>query len=245
MGKALQYIEQIQTLLQTVKETQLAAVEHAARLMATALEQEKRIFAFGTGHSHMLAEEIFYRAGGLVRIYPILESALMLHESASKSSVLERMAEYGQTLFDHYEPQQGDVLLIFSNSGRNSAAIELARLCKAAGVRVIVITNKNHSAIGLSRHASGKKLHDFGEIVLDNGGCVGDASVEIEGLQNRVAPTSTVAGAMLLNAMVAETVQCIVDDGCKPEVYASSNIDGGDAVNAAYIQKYKKEIPAL
>jgi len=245
MSKAVQYMDQMQDLLSRLRETQLEPVEAAAHCIATALEAGKRVFAFGTGHSHMLAEEIFYRAGGLVRIYPMLETALMLHESASKSSVLERLAEYGQALFDLYEPGAGDVLLIFSNSGRNAASIELARLCAEAGVHVIVITNKMHSATGLSRHASGKKLHDFGEIVLDNCGCVGDASVSIEGLPHRVAPTSTAAGTVLLGAMVAAAVQYMVDDGFSPEVFASSNIDGGDAVNEAYIQKYKKEIRAL
>jgi len=245
MSKALTYITQTQALLETIKNTQLENVEQASRVLATALENGKKIFTFGTGHSHILAEEIFYRAGGLVRIYPMLESALMLHESASKSSVLERMADYGTALFDHYEPGENDVLLIFSNSGRNAAAIELAKLCAGVGVHVIVITNLNHAATGASRHASGKKLHDFGEIVLDNCGCVGDASVAVDGLPNRVAPTSTVTGALLLNAMVACTVQYIIDDGQTPEVFASSNIDGGDAVNTAYIQKYKKEIRSL
>jgi len=245
MSKALTYITQTQALLETIKNTQLENVEQASRILAAALENGKKIFTFGTGHSHMLAEEIFYRAGGLVRIYPMLESALMLHESASKSSVLERMADYGTALFDHYEPGTDDVLLIFSNSGRNAAAIELAKLCADAKVHVIVITNLNHAATGASRHASGKKLHDFGEIVLDNCGCVGDASVAVDGLPNRVAPTSTVTGALLLNAMVACTVQYIIDDGQTPEVFASSNIDGGDAVNTAYIQKYKKEIRSL
>ncbi len=245
MSKAAQYFEQTIALMREVQSTQLPAIEKASRVLADTLESGKRVFTFGTGHSCLLAQEIFYRAGGLVRIYPILETDLMLHESASKSSVLERMAEYGKALFDHYEPAQGDALLIFSNSGRNACSIELAKLCQENGVFVIVLTNTRHAATGASRHASGKKLHDFGDIVLDNCGCVGDASIEIDGLPNRVAPTSTAIGAAILQAMVACTVQYIADDGKTPEVYASSNIDGGDAINEGYIQTYKKEIRGL
>ncbi len=44
-------------------------------------------------------------------------------------------------------------------------------------------------------------------------------------------PTSTVTGAAILNAIVAESVGILVGRGRIPEVFASSNIEGGDAVN--------------
>ena len=71
--------------------------------------------------------------------------------------------------------------------------------------------------------------------MLDNGGFVGDAAVDIEGLDSPVAPTSTVVGAAILNAVVAEAVQMLVDRGIVPDVYASANTTAGDSANARFV----------
>lgn len=245
MNKSLEYISIIQSLIKEVIATQTEKIDGAARLIANALESGRRVHAFGTGHSHMLAEEIFYRAGGIVNINPILETSLMLHESASKSTRIERLSGYGEIIFDHYGLQSGDVLLVFSNSGRNGVSIDLAKLAAERGLHVIVITNMKHSLSGASRHLSGKRLYEFAEINIDNCGCVGDACVEIEGFNRRVSPTSTVIGAMILNAITAQAVQMMIDDGFDAEVFSSSNVDGGDEINNKFIEKYKKEIKSL
>jgi uncharacterized phosphosugar-binding protein len=245
MNKSLEYILNIQSLIEDVLKSQTEKIDGSARLVADALKNGKRVHAFGTGHSHMLAEEIFYRAGGIVNINPIFETSLMLHESASKSTLIERLSGYGEIIFDHYGLKSGDVLFVFSNSGRNGVSIDLAKLACEKGLHVIVITNMKHTLSGASRHPSGKRLYEFAEIYIDNCGCIGDACVEIEGLGRRVSPTSTVIGAMILNAMMAQAVQMMIDDGFDAEVFSSSNIDGGDDINNKYIEKYKKEIKSL
>ncbi|HZJ77598.1 MAG TPA: SIS domain-containing protein [Clostridia bacterium] len=245
MNKSFEYINVIKTLIEKVEQTQISKIERAARIIADALENGNRIHAFGTGHSHILSEEIFYRAGGLVNINPIFESSLMLHESASKSTKIERLSGYGDIIFDHYGLKKDDVLFVFSNSGRNGVSIDLAKLATEKGLHVIVLTNMNHTMSGASRHESGKRLYEFAEIYIDNCGCAGDACVEIEGLQRRVSPTSTVIGAMILNAISARAVEMVTNDGFEAEVFSSSNVDGGDAINDRYIDKYKKEIKSL
>lgn len=224
---------------------QIENIEKAARAVADTLENGGRVHAFGTGHSHMLAEEIFYRAGGLVNVNPILESGLMLHESASKSTALERLEGYGKIIFDFNNINEKDVLFLFSNSGRNGVAIDLALIAKEKGVRTVVITNMQHTMQGKSRHSCGKKLYEAGEIVIDNCGCIGDASMTIEKNGRNVAPTSTAAGAAILNAIEARAVELMVEEGYQPEVFSSSNVDGGDEINEAYIRKYSGEIKAL
>jgi len=71
-------------------------------------------------------------------------------------------------------------------------------------------------------------------VVIDNGGVLGDASVHIKGFDKKVAPTSTVIGAAIINAMVAQSVANLVSEGFHPAVYTSSNTEGGDAQNAEY-----------
>ena len=65
-------------------------------------------------------------------------------------------------------------------------------------------------------------------------GCVGDAAVAIDGFATRVGPTSTVVGAAILNSMVADAFGILVERGTPPDVYASANLDGGDAANARF-----------
>lgn len=245
MSKSVEYFENLQKIIARIATEQLDNIEKAARAVADTLKNGGRIHAFGTGHSHMLAEEIFYRAGGLVNVNPILETSLMLHESAAKSTELERLEGYGEILFDHHSINQKDILFLFSNSGRNGVAIDLALIAGERGVKTVVITNMEHTMQGASRHSSGKKLFEAADIVIDNCGCHGDASMRIDEINRSVAPTSTAAGAAILNAIEARAVEIMVSEGFTPEVFSSSNVDGGDEINNAYIAKYKKEIKSL
>ncbi len=245
MSKSVEYFENLQKIIARIATEQLDNIEKAARAVADTIENGGRVHAFGTGHSHMLAEEIFYRAGGLVNVNPILETSLMLHESAAKSTELERLEGYGEILFDHHSINQKDILFLFSNSGRNGVAIELALIAGERGVKTVVITNMEHTMQGASRHSSGKKLFEAADIVIDNCGCHGDASMRIDEINRSVAPTSTAAGAAILNAIEARAVEIMVSEGFTPEVFSSSNVDGGDEINNAYIAKYKKEIKSL
>ncbi len=245
MNKSLEYLKNMQKILADITENQLDAIDETARAFATALENDRSIFLFGTGHSHMLAEEVFYRAGGLVKIQPVFEEPLMLHESASKSTEMERIEGYADKIFKDYKMKKDDVIVIISNSGRNGVCVDMAQLAKDEGLCVIALTNLNHSKSMPSRHPSGKKLYEFADIVLDNMGCVGDASVYFDEIGRSVAPTSTSAGAAILNAAVAATVEIMLSDGVIPEVFSSSNVDGGDEVNEAYLKKYKNIIRSL
>ncbi len=245
MSKAIEYFENLQRIIARIATEQLENIEKAARAVADTLENGGRIHTFGTGHSHMLAEEIFYRAGGLVNVNPILETSLMLHEGAAKSTEIERLEGYGEMLFTHHSIKENDILFLFSNSGRNGVAIDMGIVARERGVKTVVITNMEHTRQGASRHSSGKKLYQLGDIVIDNCGCCGDASIEIKEINRNVAPTSTATGAAILNAIEARAVELMVADGYTPEVFSSSNVDGGDEINNAYIAKYRKEIKSL
>ncbi len=245
MSKATEYFENLQRILNRIISEQGKNIENASQAVADTLRNGGRIHTFGTGHSHMLAEEIFYRAGGLVNVNPILETGLMLHESASKSTELERLEGYGEILFGLHSIKNNDLLFLFSNSGRNGVAIDLALIAQKNGVKTVVITNMEHTMQGKSRHSSDKKLYELGSIVIDNCGCIGDASMKIDEIGRNVAPTSTAAGAAILNAIEARAVEIMVQDGFVPEVFPSSNVDGGDEINEAYVKKYIKEIKSL
>ena len=243
--KSQEYLLHVRDLLDQAAQSQLDAVNALARAIADTLQAGKTVFLLGTGHSCLLAQELFYRAGGLVRIQPMLEGPLMLHESASQSTLYEREPERAGELMAKYGVGAGDLLLIVSNSGRNPLCVEMALQAKAAGCFVVALTSLKHSSSGASRHASGLRLFEAAGLVLDNLGELGDACMGYEGFPGKAAPTSTVIGAALLQAAAAQSVEYLLEAGVTPEVFASSNIDGGDEINEAYLEKYRGRIRFL
>lgn len=245
MKKSIEYLNNLMKILSEVTEKQMPAIDRCSEAFSDALKNDRTIFLFGTGHSHILAEELFYRAGGLVRLQPVLETSLMLHESASKSTEIERLEGYAEILFNSYNMKKDDVIVIASNSGRNGIPVDMALIAKEKGLTVIALTSVTHSKAGASRHKSGKRLFEIADIVLDNMGELGDASVDFPELGRKACPTSTSIGAAILHAAVAGAIEIMLRDGVIPEVFSSSNVDGGDAINEAFIEKYKGSIKSL
>jgi uncharacterized phosphosugar-binding protein len=226
------YLAEAARLVSRLADGEWARIAVAADLVADALAKGGDIHAFGTGHSHMLAEELYYRAGGLVRVKPILFEGLMLHAGAELSTSLERLPGIAAAILEQHPISPGDVLVVASNSGGNAVVGELAALARERGVPVIAILSRAHAVSRAARAAGGPNLQDIADVVIDNGGATGDAAVAIDGFAQRVGPTSTVVGAAALNAIVAEAAERLVARGIQPEVFLSSNVEGGDEVNA-------------
>jgi uncharacterized phosphosugar-binding protein len=238
------YLDEVRAQIDTVSQTQRDAIGLVAGWVADALESGRYLFVFGSGHSHLLAEELFYRAGGLARVIPILEEPLMLHRGAAESTRLERRTGYAAEILDRYPAGPGDVVIIASNSGRNAVPIEMALRARERGARVAALTSRRQCAAWPSRHPSGEKLIDVVDVVLDNGVQDGDASVAVPGLEQRVGPTSSLLGILLLNLIVVDAVEQAVQRGLRPDLYVSSNA-GGDEHNASLIQQMKPVNPHL
>lgn len=244
MNATQRYIEEIQRLVKAVEENQQENIERAAVLIADALSSGGYIFTFGTGHSHILAEEIFYRAGGLVRVCPILDDALMLHRAAAASSQLERVTGLASVLLDDVDAvAAGGVMLLFSNSGCNTVAVEMAEEARKRGLKTVCITNLTHAAKSRSRHPLGHKLCEVCDVVIDNMGCYGDAAIHVGGAVT--GATSTVIGSMILQAAVCRGIEIAQERGTAPEVFQSANTVGGDEANEQYIKHYKAFIRSL
>lgn len=244
MTSTQKYIAEIQRLVESVPVAQAKPMERAAELIADALCGEGYVFTFGTGHSHLLAEEIFYRAGGLARVCPILEDSLMLHRAAARSSQIERASGIAKPLLEDVDAvRYGGVMFLFSNSGCNTVAVDMALEAKEKGLSTVCITNLTHAAKSTSRHPQGKKLCEVCDVVIDNMGCYGDAAIEVDG--KMTGATSTVIGAMILQAIVCRAIELTAQRGGIPEVFHSANTAGGDEANEDYIRKYKPYVKSL
>ena len=93
----------------------------------------------------MLAEEMFYRAGGLVAIDPVLRPFLMQHEGAISSTKFERLPGIAKIVFDGLDKQANDPFIVVSNSGINAVPVEFAQIARANNHKVIVITSVDSS----------------------------------------------------------------------------------------------------
>ena len=244
MTSTQKYIAEIQRLVESVPVAQAKPMERAAELIADALCGEGYVFTFGTGHSHLLAEEIFYRAGGLARVCPILEDSLMLHRAAARSSQIERASGIAKPLLEDVDAvRYGGVMFLFSNSGCNTVVVDMALEAKEKRLSTVCITNLTHAAKSTSRHPQGKKLCEVCDVVIDNMGCYGDDAIEVDG--KMTGATSTVIGAMILQAIVCRAIELTAQRGGIPEVFHSANTAGGDEANEDYIRKYKPYVKSL
>lgn len=239
-----QYASAVCQMLDNAFNSQWAMIEQAASVIAQSLAQEGLLYTFGTGHAHLLSLEVFYRAGGLAQVYPILDERFMLHASASGSTQQERQEGFAGTLLDACPIKPGDVLMVFSNSGRNAVPVEMAMEGKQRGMQVIAMTSLNHSLISSPRNRHGLRLCEVAEIVLDNFGQPGDAVLPLpDGA--KIGPTSTVVGAALLEAIVCRAEELAREAGIRLPLFASSNIEGGDAQNQILLEKFSRLIPFL
>jgi len=228
------YHHRVLEVLQYLIDTQMDAVEDGARRISQSLTNGGIFHVFGSGHSHLIAREIVGRAGGLVPLNTITDPT---------EGFAERCEGYAPRLLGAYANRVGlrdtEGMLIISNSGINAAPVEMAMEARAHGLFTIGLTSIKHSQAMPPRHSSGKKLYELVDVVLDNGVVYGDASVELLGLEQKVGPLSTIAGAFILHIMMIRVVELMMKMGHTPPILMSLNIEGSDEANAKLLARYQ------
>ena len=238
------YLNTIETLLEGIASTQEAAMEQAARMIADTLLSDGLVYLFGCGHSHIMAEEGFYRAGGLGAVYPMLQSDIMLHEGAVKSSSLERKADLAQEIILRYPMTEKDTMIVFSNSGINGLPVEMARLATEKGVKTIGVCSGAYRN-DASRHPMGLHLADAVTLAIDTGAPHGDASYPVGDKGAAMGPVSTIACCFILNSLLARGVEIAIAEGGDPAIYVSGNIAGGREMNESVIARYRHRVRSM
>jgi uncharacterized phosphosugar-binding protein len=233
-----QYFQAVRELAARAVESQRDILIGVAERMAETTKRDQRIFLFGTGHSHLIAEEGFYRAGGLANVVPMLTEHVMLHHLPSLGSRLERTPGLADLILKRYAPQPEEMFFVFSNSGVNQLPVEMALRARERGLFVVSL-----SSFEYARQAPlselGMRLDQCADLALDNGGIPGDASLELEGFPWRVAPSSTVISAMIWNGLVAETARLLLASGIEPPIFVSLNVTGAAEHNQALLEKWQ------
>jgi len=239
-----QYADILSTSIFRIRDTQRSQLLEAARLVSETICADGLVYVFGCGHSHLLAEETFYRAGGLACVSPIVNEPLMLHESASHSSHLEKEQGLADSVLAGYDFSQKDILICVSTSGINGVPVEVAAEGKRRGMKVIGIASDAYLTQA-ARNLHGKHLQEICDVCVDNAAPHGDACLQLQGLPVKMTPVSTVTGAYIINSILAEATQLALEAGCQVPVYLSGNIPGGADFNRTLIERYKPRIRCL
>ena len=233
----LGYMEQAVALLKRVKEEQAENIQKAAGLMTDAIRQDRLISVYGGGgHTTLVMGEMFFRAGGLCNINPIMETGISVFNQALKYLELERCVNFGRSVMKYYDLQRDDLLIIFHNIGINAATI----VAVASS-----LWQQEMPADHFIRHPSGKNIFDLADVCIDDYNPVGDAIVTVPGLATPIAPVSNIVDFTIAHWLEIETVRQCVAAGITPPVWNSANTPGGDSKNAAYVATYKPRIKSL
>ena len=244
------YYKAILENLELVNQTQSENIQKAGALMADAIANDRLISVYGGGgHTTLCMGEMFFRAGGLSCINPIMETGLSVFNQALKYLELERTVNYGSAIMKYYDLKKDDVLIVFHNIGINPATIDAVMEAKKNDVKIIAVSSSHWQnempADHFIRHPSKTNLFDYADVCIDDFNPVGDAVVTVPGLDTPIAPVSNIVDFYIAHLLEIETVKQCIDRGITPPVWSSANTPGGDEKNAAYLEKYRPRIKML
>ncbi len=230
------YLRSITDNLNRIFSEEAGPLEAASDAVAETIVRDGLVFVFGCGHSHLPALDAFYRAGGLANVSPILDSDLMLHDGAAKSSRMEKMPGIAAEAFRRYGVTTNDLLVVISASGKNAAPVEMALAGKEAGVRTVAITSAAY-------RAHGARLGEIADIAIDSKVPYGDACIPVG--EAKMGGLSTSASCFILNFILINGAKKALSRGTVPPIYTSGNVEGGTARNVALEERFLGRVKNL
>jgi len=248
LGQA--YLKNVTAKLKAVEKHQAKNLRKAGQMIAEAYQQDRLVHVYGGGgHTVMMVFEMFFRAGGMACINPILGHDISPMCQALKYIEVERSTGYGACLIRYYDLREGDLLLIFHNIGMNPTTIDAAIEAKRRGVKIIAISSnewrrklpKNHHI----RHPNKKHLFEYADLCIDDENPFGDADFFVDDFNVPVAPTSTIVDSFIAHRLVMEAVREMKRLGLEPPIYRSANLPGGDEFNAKLLKRYFNRVKGL
>lgn len=238
------YFDETSKVLSKIKDTQRDKIEASADVISRVIENDGIIYVFGCGHSHLIALDSFYRAGGLANVSAMLDTDLMLHNGAAKSSALEKMTGIAPSILKRYAVTEKDVVIVISTSGKNGVPIELAVEARKRNIKTIGIVSSEYFE-ERSRYKDGELLYNNVDIYIDNCVSHGDTSISVGKDLVKMGSISTTAGVFILQSVLMEGAHRAVNNGACPDIYMSGNVENGGEYNEKLVDKYITRIKHL
>jgi len=244
------YLENVTAKLESVENHQRANFRQAGAMIADAYQQDKLLHVYGGGgHTCLMVCEMFFRAGGLANVNPIMGHDISPFCQALKYLEVERTTGYGACLIRYYQLARDDLLIIFHNIGMNPATIDAAEEARKRGAKIIAVSSNDwRHKLPLDhhiRHPNKKHLFDYADLCIDDENPYGDADYYVEGFDVPIAPTSTAIDAYIAHRIVAESVAAMLERNLDPPIFRSANLPDGDEHNAALVARYRNRVKDL
>ncbi|MCP8939319.1 sugar isomerase domain-containing protein [Alsobacter sp. SYSU M60028] len=241
------YLATVTALMGDILREERDPLDRAAARLADQIAEDRLVHVYGPGgHSNLAAQEIFFRAGGLMHVSAILDEGTLLSNGALRSMAVERTPGYGKIVIADRRLGEGDLLILVNAYGINAALIDAALEAKARGVVLIGVSSRRHAEATVpshpARHPTKKNLHDLVDIAIDTKVAIGDTGTQVPGMESRIAAVSTFANAFALNCLVIRTVAKLVERGIEPPVWRSGNAPGGDEANARFLHRFRERV---
>jgi len=239
MVDAKKFLDEINSLLDTLYDSQKDNLEATAQAMKDCIEKGGVVHVFGSGHSVGLGIDIKNRIGAMVPIHImemsdfVTKGGVSVEDYTNKNDIFERRPNVAGKLYGLYDMKPQDIFIVISNSGINGVVIDIASLAKQNGHKVIIITSMKHTLAEGPRHPIGKKLYEFGDIVIDNCGPHGDALIETGGIA-KVCSVSSICNNCIAQSIAARTIELLNEDGVELPV-----LNGDKAHDEALRKKYE------
>ena len=245
-----QYLEKCHQITEAVR-AQKNAIQEAAKWFAETILKGRMVHVFGSGHSRIMAEEMWPRYGSFPGFNPIVELSLTFHNlvvganGQRQAMFLENVEGFAERILRNFSLSPDDCALVISSSGCNVVPIEIAQNFQQKGIKVVALVSLAHLKQSSSKTTDGSKLTDFADLVLDTGAPVGDASVKVDGLETLVSPASTVGGSIVINCLKAETARLLTEAGQPPKVLSSAAVVGKEKAVKLFESAYDEHAHRL
>lgn len=232
----LAYFSAVRTLMQRLETQELPHIQALGVQLARSVKVGKVVHVYDNGH--MLNHELFNRAGGLALVArldisrPSVTNQVVRkaekHEGLDSSSIdLEMDTTLARYAVAHSSMGADDHLIIGSVSGRSAFVVELALAAQDRGIHTIALTAVSYAKALPPLHASGKLLYQVTEDVIDMQTEAGDGALALEGLEEKLGPTSGVMAAVVMWSLEAELAKALIESGVTPTVFRSVNYPDG------------------
>lgn len=231
----------IDELYAKIRNTQSDNIEAAGKMIADTIEKGGCIAIYDTGH--LINSELLNRAGGPVYVrrfnYNLNVDNNMRKRDRAAAGINTSMEGLANFALRNSGMTPGDTLIVGSVSGKTLNVIDLVVEAKKFGLNVITLSSHEYSSQLESQHSCKKRMFELGDINIDNCSPFGDAMLDVEPYEHKIIPSSGLAAAYIMWAVISDATDFLIEKGIIPGMLCSVNFPPNVEYNNKLYKDYE------